>query len=332
MHQEPISVDLREFIRWVVDTFEPSVRLPGGAGRYARTPGETVPELYGVADMACVLYTIDHLHPTETERAEWAREFQAFQTEPLGWLVERSPTHSPLHNTAFALAAMELLNLRPARPVALKEEHRDIDAFLETIDWVGGVYPGSHPGAGIGSLCALVPELRDPAWFEAYFRQCDSLFDPRNGLMGRNKPAAGDLDQIGGTFHYAFLFSHFNRLMPHPEQRIDAILGMQQPEGYWSPVNRLWLTFDAMYLLTRTSRHCAYRFPEVVASVRRVMRFLADDVFSVEGRAKVLGEKLPAHTLTAAVSAAAEAQIVLGHREVITERPLRLVIDRRPFI
>jgi hypothetical protein len=328
----PIRVDLREFVQWITDSFEPSVRLAGGAGRYARKPGESSPELYGVSDMACVLYTIDRLYPTEKERAEWAEVFQSFQTGPNGMLLEKSPTHSPLHNTAFALAAMELLNLRPQHPVTLLPEHRDPRAFLEGIDWEKGVYPGSHRGAGIGAVCALVPELRDPRWFESYFAACEALIDPRNGMMGRNKPAQGDFDQIGGTFHYAFLFSHFNRLMPYPEQRIDAILRLQQPDGYWSADNRLWLTFDAMYLLTRTARYCTHRFPEVIGLVRRVTELLARDVFSPEGRAKAFSGKLPVHALTAAVSAAAEAQIFLGHREVISERPLRLILDRRPFI
>lgn len=329
---DPVRVDLREFVRWIENEFEPSVRLPGGAGRYARKPGESEPELYGVADMACVLYTIDRLYPSDKERVGWAETLQAFQTYASGLFVENSPTHSPLHNTAYALGAMDLLGLRPARPVTLAPEHRQIRSFLETIDWEKGVYPGSHRGAGIGSICALVPELRDPSWFSEYFSACEDLFDPRNGLMGRNKPAGGDFDQIGGTFHYAFLFSHFNRLMPHPEQRIDAILRLQQPDGYWSPDNHLWLTFDAMYLLTRTSRQTTHRRAEVFALVRRVMQLLQRDVFSPEGRARSIAGKLPVHSLTAAVSAAAEGQIFLGHREVITDRPLRLILDRRPFI
>lgn len=329
---EPARIDLREFVAWVVETFEPSVRLPGGAGRYARKAGETEPELYGVSDMACVLYSIDRLRPSEKERAEWAEAFQSFQTGPSGLLVEKSPTHTPLHNTAFALAAMELLSLRPAHPVTLAAEYRDIRAFLATLDWEKRVYPDSHRGAGIGSLCALVPELRDPAWFDAYFDECEARFDPRNGMMGRNKPAGGDFDQIGGTFHYAFVFSHFNRQLPYPERRIDAILGLQQPDGYWSPDNHLWLTLDAIYLLTRTSRYCTHRHAEIVALVRRMMKVLERDVFSPAGRAKTFAGKLPVHSLTAAISMAAEAQIFLGHREIITERPLRLVLDRRPFI
>ena len=324
--------DLREFVRWLTAEFEPSVRLSGGAGRYARAPGETKPELYGVSDMACILYTLDRLHPSDRERTEWAAAFQEYQVAGTGWLVEKSPTHDPLHNTAFALAAMQLLDLAPAQPVKVDAAYADPAAFLATLDWRTKVYPESHKGAGIGAIHALVPALASPAWFEAYFAACDSYFDPRNGMMGRDKPPGGDADQVGGTFHYSFLYEHFNRHMPFPAARIDAVLGTQQPDGYWRGDNHLWLTLDAIYLLTRSLRYSAHRYDDVRACLRRLMGILMRDLYSPEGRKTALSPKLPVHSLTAAVSIAAEVQNFLGAQEVITERPLRLVLDRRPFI
>ena len=41
---------------------------------------------------------------------------------------------------------------------------------------------------------------------------------------------------------------------------------------------------------------------------------------------------LGVHLLTATVSLFAEAQAFLGAAEVVTTRPLRLVLDSRPFI
>ncbi len=198
--QSPVF-DLREFIHWITAEFEPSVRLPGGAGRYARAPGETAPELYGVADMACILHTLGELRPSEQERTEWAAAFQLFQNPDTGWLIEKSPTHAPLHNTAFALAAMELLDLAPQHPVRMGPEYADGRGFLNTLNWRTAVYSESHKGAGIGSIYVLVPSLGTAGWFAEYFAACDSLFDPHNGLMGVDKPPGGDADQIGGTFH-----------------------------------------------------------------------------------------------------------------------------------
>ncbi len=324
--------DLREFVHWITAELEPSVRLEGGAGQYARSPGDKSSELYGVADMACILYTIGALHPTAKERDEWAAAFQTFQNPATGWLVEKSRTHDPLHNTAFALAAMQLLDLTPQYPVKMGAAYADPRAFLETLDWRTGVYPGSHKGAGVGSIFALVPTLGTPAWFEQYFAACDALFDPANGLMGRAKPPAGDADQVGGTFHYSFLYRYFNRRMPYPERRIDTVLGLQLPDGYWLATNHLWLTLDAIFLMTRTLRYCPHRFDDVRDCVRRVMATLMRDVFSVEGRKQTFTGHLAVHLVTAAISIAAEAQQFLGAREVVTDIPLRLVLDRRPFI
>jgi hypothetical protein len=324
--------DLREFVHWITAEFEPSVRLRGGAGLYARAPGETSPELYGVADMACILHTLGLLHPAGRERTEWAAAFQQFQVPDTGWLVEKSPTHDPLHNTAFALAAMQLLDLAPAQPVKLDAAYGDPRAFLATLDWRTAVYAESHKGAGVGAIHALVPALASPAWFDDYFAACDSYFDPHNGMMGVGKPPGGDADQVGGTFHYGFLYEHFNRHMPFPEARIDAVLRTQLPDGYWRADNHLWLTLDAIYLLTRSLRCCSHRFDDVRSCLRRLMEILMRDLYSPAGRQTALSPKLPVHSVTAAISIAAEVQKFLGAQEVITAQPLRLVLDRRPFI
>ena len=328
---EPVC-DLRDFVRWILAELEPSIRLPGGAGHYARSPGQTTAELYGVADMACILYTLGELHPNEKERDEWLAAFQEFQNPDTGWLKEKDPTHDPLHNTAFALAAMQLLDLTPRYPVRMDAKYAHVRGFLETLDWRKNVYGDSHKGAGIGSIYALVPELGTPEWFTEYFAFCDSVIDPNNGLLGREKPRGGDADQIGGSFHYHFLYTHFNRPMPYPEQRIDAVLGLQQPDGYWHPTNHLWMTLDPIYLMTRSLRQSPHRFVDVQASVRRIMRVLQREVYSAKGRRKTISGKMAVHTLTAALSIAAEAQQFLGSHEVITEKPLKLVLDRRPFI
>jgi hypothetical protein len=327
------TCDMRGFVRWILDEFEPSVRLSGGAGRYASAPGRTVPALYGVADMACSLYTVGELYASKADRAQWLDAFELFQNPGTGWFREKEPTKlSPQHNTAFALAAMELLDFAPRYPVKLGAEYSNPRAYLNTLNWRTNVYSDSHLGAGVGSICALVPALHSTRWFAEYFATCDGLFDNKNGLMGRDKPPGGDTDQIGGTFHYSFLYQCFNRQMPYPEKRIDTVLRLQREDGYWSPTNHLWMTLDAIFLMTRTSRYCPHRLEDIRASVRRILKVLQRDVFSPEGRKKTFASAESVHSLTAAISIAAEAQQFLGVHEVITDWPLKLVLDRRPFI
>jgi hypothetical protein len=326
------SFDLRPFVTWITAELEPSVRLSPAAGHYAREPGQKQMELYGVSDMACILHAIGALRPSVKERQEWARAFQEFQNPETGWLIEKSPTHAALHNTAFALGAMQLLDLTPQYPVKMDAQYSDPRVFLRTLDWRKEVYHESHKGAGVGAIFALVPELGTPKWFSEYFGACDELFDSHNGLMGIDKPVTGDSDQIGGTFHYSFLYEHFNRHMPFPEQRIDSVIRLQQTDGYWMQTNHLWMTLDALFLMTRSLRYCPHRFNDVQAVVRGVMARLQRDVYSPAGRAKTFVGPLAVHSVTAAISIAAEAQRFLGAAEVVTERPLRLVLDRRPFI
>lgn len=323
------SIDLRPFEQWILGDFARSVKAGPGAGDWARKSGEGV-DLYGVADMASILYTLGRLDPSSADRDQWAAAFAQFQRPGDGLLVERVRSHDPLHNTAYALASMELLGLRPPAPVRLPSE-ADPAAFLETIDWRRDVYLGSHRGAGAGSIHYLLhgPDRR---WFDAYFAKCDTLFDPRFGMMGRGKPAGGDFDALGGTFHYGFLYETFRRAMPFPEARIDSVIGLRQPDGYWHPVNHLWLTLDAIYLLTRSLRTTTHRFGDVRRVVAETMRTLARDIYSPEGRVRSFNGALPTHSVMAAISIAAEAQRFLGSETVLTERPLRLVLDRRPFI
>jgi hypothetical protein len=329
----PAILDLREFVRWITSEFEPSVRLGKDRREYASGPGRKENALYGVSDMADILYTVGALDSSQHEREMWAESFAEFQVPESGWYIEKPPnTLSPEHNTAFVLGAMQLLDLKPRYPVKLPPKYQDIRTFLHSLSWHTNMYPASHKGAGIGSICALVPELHSTSWFAEYFATCDSFFDAHNGLMGADKPVHGDIDQIGGTFHYAFLYEYFRRRMPYPEQRIDSILGLQQADGYWSPANHLWMTLDAIFLMTRTLRYCPHRIDGVRASVRKALTALNTDVYSAEGRKKTFSDSAGVHTLTSAISIAAEAQQFLGSQEIVTEWPLRLVLDRRPFI
>ena len=326
------AYDLREFVHWINEEFEPSVRLVGRPKCYASHPGGTIVALYGVADMVCVLYTIGALAPSAGELAEWRDAFKVFENPKTGWFREKNSDLAPEHNTAFALAAMQLLNLSPRYKVKMGREYSDIRGYLKSLDWRTNVYRESHKGAGIGSIYTLVRDLRSPEWFDSYFSTCDTFFDANNGLMGQGKPAKGDIDQVGGTFHYSFLYRYFNRRMPYPEKRIDTVLRLQQSDGYWSPTNHLWMTLDAIYLMTRTLRFCPHRLGDVQASVRKALDAVERDFYSPSGRKTSFAKDDGVHSLTAAISIAAESQQFLNADVVITDWPLKLVLDRRPFI
>ncbi|MFP4216484.1 MAG: hypothetical protein ACLFVH_11185 [Phycisphaerae bacterium] len=332
--------DLRPFIQWVLTEYEPTMRI--SPGHYRRSLGDEVHELYGTADMACVLFTLGALHPSESERSCWIAAFDAFGETGTGQWLERKPTHAPLHNTAFALAAMNLLGIVPTETPAFAKPFRPpeaIERMLDGLDWQNNVYGGSHRGAGLGAIFTLLPSLFSPDWFARYFARTDALFDAANGMMGVDKPACGDWDQIGGTFHYAFLYEFFHRRMPFPQARVDAILGLQQADGFWHPSNHYWLTLDAVYLLTRSVRFVPECSDAVAAAIGRCLRPLYERIMAPEkrdeiffGRSDNRYHQLGVHQLTATLSVFAEAQRFLGDQDLITDYPLRLVLDYRPFI
>jgi hypothetical protein len=282
-------------------------------------------DCYDVADRICILHTLGE----SAVAKDWLTHFDQFRTAD-GLYVEGTPTHHPWHTTAFVIAAMQLCGRRPEAPAAF-DDYRDrarAVAFLDSLDWEHSVYGGSHEGSALCSIAAIAPGYADAGWFDAVFSALDAKIDPANGMMGTAKPARGDLDQIGGTFHYHFVYEHFGRRLPCAEARIDAVLGLQQPDGIWHSMNPVWLTLDAVYLMTRSVRDAEHRRRDIEAAMHAVLEHYRREICVPE----FFREPLAAHSCTAVVSLLAEAQRFLGADIVRTERPLRLVLDERPFI
>ena len=328
--RESGMIDLREFLDWVQTDFEKRYRVGPEAGSYARRAGERRVHLYGIADMACVLYALHAMPCEEAARAQWVRGLQDLQDPRTGRFVADPPDHGWLHNTAFALGALNLLCALPRHPLGFARGLADrpsLDAFLDNLDWRAGVYRCSHDGAGLASALAMVPNTVEAEWFEWYFEYTDGKFAAASGLMGLDKPPAGDCDQIGGTFHYAFLYEYFGRPMPHPRARIDAVLGLQRASGYWDERNPLWLTLDAVYMLARAQCRIDHRRSDVISAVRRAAAAVHERIRDPQARAA-----LRPHDVTAVTALFAECRQFLGADEVRTSLPLLAVLDRRPFI
>jgi hypothetical protein len=327
-----MSYDLRPLTNWITTSFEGEVRVGPSAGCYARRRSEDFPHLYGITDMACVFYALGYWPPEPRARTEWCEQLQSLQAPDTGYCRAIPADHGVLHNTAFTLGAMSLLAYAPQHPLRFTAQYAEPaarSAWFEGLDWHDHVYRDSHDGAGLASAVTLVPGTLPPEWMEAYFTLTDGCFDPANGLMGRDKPPHGDRDQIGGTFHYAFLYQYYHRPMPFPEARLDAVLGLQLETGGWDPANPWWLTLDALYLLTRTARQTTHRRADVVRAAHRVLAQAYDRVADPAFRDSP--DTTP-HTLTAITATLAELQQFLGSEHVVTDRPLRLVLDQRPFI
>ena len=189
----------------------------------------------------------------------------------------------------------------------------------------------SHKGAGLASIFAQVPETVPYEWFDEYFELMDGYFDANNGMIGFNKPKNGDLDQVGGTFHYLFVYEYFRRPSPYPEQRIDAILSLQHSNGSWERENNFWwLTMDAVYMLCRAVYRTGHRRDDVRAALQKTMECCWLRMNDAELRKKDFEGVV--HTLVGAITCFAEVQMFLGRQEVYSDDPLFNILDKRPFI
>ena len=86
---------------------------------------------------------------------------------------------------------------------------------------------------------------------------------------------------------------------------------------------------DWVYCLTRPVRQCGHRFADVQAEVRSFAREYAGNLLAHVTSRPTPFEDL--HALNGTMSAFAELQQAVPGL-LRTERPLKLILDRRPFI
>jgi hypothetical protein len=336
-------LDLRPFVRWISDTFAPLVHIGPGPADYTDRAGSTDVALYGAADMACILYSIDALDASG-QAAAWLDTLSRFQDPRSGYLISSDASLSKVHNTAFAIGAMNLFN--PDLPNGVLPPHRlqfatnfdtpeKMTRYISSLNWKTDVYESGENLIGLASAFANVSGVVPATWIPWFMDYVDqTMVDASSGMLGQDKPPVGDLDQIGGTVHFEFFWAYFKRHLPHVEKRVDAILGLQQPDGLWDDNNPWWMTFDATYMLARAAAaKTAYRAADVRSAVRRALTVVFERAMDPKQReADFYQPVLGVHNLTGAISLFANAQEFLGADVVGTDCPLRLVLNRRPYI
>jgi hypothetical protein len=134
---------------------------------------------------------------------------------------------------------------------------------------------------------------------------------------------------LASSFHYLFNHVIVRRPIRYPEPMIDTALRVRrehlQPLGTGPGFSEL----DWVYCLTRPARQCGHRCDEVLAEVRSFAREYAGNLLAHVASRPVPFEDL--HALNGTMSAFAELQQTVPGL-LRTERPLQLILDRRPFI
>jgi len=204
----------------------------------------------------------------------------------------RESTHHEIHVTAHCVAALELFEAPPAHELK-------------------GLAPLDEPGALEAFLDSLA--WRDDPWLASH--------------RGAGIYAAR---LLAGTFHYLFNYEHTRRPHPHPAAFVDTCLAIFAAGNEW-PLGRTvsFAEVDWVYCLARAMRQTEHRRGEAEKALRAFAADYIDFLTQLDWDTDEGGSDL--HRLFGAACALAELQRAVPGL-LRSPRPLRLVLDRRPFI
>lgn len=308
----------------------------GATGEYARWLWGENKNLglneYGCADAANILYTIGDFPRDAEERAAFVRVLQGMQDPETGMFSE--PTHHTIHTTAHCSAALELFDAAPLYPCHALREYTDPDTlcrFLETeVDWQKP-WAQSHKGAGI--FVALTQTgMVGLDWKNAYFDWMYEHSDPENGFFysGSEPKQAKLYEYMAGGFHYLFNHEAEHRPIRYPEKVIDSCIELMRENEKNRFCRRCdFIDIDVVFCLTRAMRQTPHRFYEAKQELEAFAEKYLEMMLAVDYEKDASFNDL--HMLFGAVCCLAELQAALPGK-ILTSKPLRLVLDRRPFI
>jgi len=297
---------------------------------------------YGCADAACILYTLDELPADTAERESWIEAIRRFQNPQTGLFEDGS--HHEIHTTAFALAALDFFDARADYPLKVLHplrERQQLEAFLDNLRWDEEPWLESHKGAGIYSALVLNREV-SREWEDWYFGWLWEHQDSKTGFWRKGKTIALNNSEspiplfhyLGGSFHYLFNIVYARRKQRYPEKAVDTCLEIwkshHQPlygEPFCSGIS--YAEIDWVFYLNRSVRQCGYRFQESLKAIEEAAEKYIDYLKHLDYSSDASFNDL--HKLFGMICALSEFQLALPGK-FITERPLRQVLDRRPYI
>ncbi len=286
---------------------------------------------YGCADAANILYTIGRFPGEPAERAEWVRHLREMQDPKTGLYSE--PTHHTHHTTAHCTAALELFDAKPLYKAAAFEKYTTreglYDLLENEVDW-SSPWRFSHLGAGI-LPCLTNTEMVGLEWKNWYFDWLWEHSDPESGFFKCGEfPEVQLYQKMGGGFHYIFNHEAEHRPLRYPERIIDScLLLMEKPQENKILLKCGFLEIDVVYSLTRAMRQTPYRFTESKAALEKFAEAFLELMEKTDAEQDDYFNDL--HMLFGSVCCLAELQSALPGK-ILSTKPLRLVLDRRPFI
>ncbi len=294
--------------------------------------------LYGTTDILFCRATMNDLELSEEEKNSWALSINQFQKPETGWYKKKyTYNHSKQHTTAYAVAALHLIDRKPVYDFPWKKEllasEKNMNRWIERIPW-SIIWPGSHIVSGIPAILAMLGEGTQE-FYDWYFDWLDREADPKSGYWCRGWVHRLGIirvptkHEMGGAFHMYYVYEYLNREWRYPEKIIDHTLRLQQPNGLWDKDVTYCIDLDGIYCLTRSNRIAGgYRENEIYQSV---VRYLEAAEKILNDRSFFFERYTNSHILPGALSAVAECQKYYPDL-VKTSKPWVQTLDQACFI
>ena len=287
---------------------------------------------YGCADAANILYSISQFPRDAKERRAFVDTLRSMQEKSSGMFHEK--THHTIHTTAHCLAALELFDASPLYPctqlLPLLQKEKLYDFLENEVNWLDP-WPQSHKGAGI-FVALTMTDAVDLEWKNNYFSWLWEHSDTETGFFhhGEERTKMPASHMMAGGFHYFFNHEAERRPYRYPEKVIDSCIGfMREHERYGMIKSCTFIDIDVVFCLNRAMRQTPYRFEEAKEELWKYAEKYVDFMNGIDYEKDEGFNDL--HMLFGAVCCLAELQMALPGK-ILTSKPLRLVLDRRPFI
>ena len=288
---------------------------------------------YGCADAMNILYTTGSF-PKGEKRTQCLEALKGLQDPESG--LFREDTHHFIHTTAHCTAAIELFDDVPKYPQKDMQKYFTKEGIKELLDglrWTEAPWRDSHEGAGSYVVGVLTGNV-DIDWQNYYF---ELLYDATDAEWGMSRAGtincgpAPTLHHLNGWFHYMFNMQYAKRPLKHPEKLINSCIRLYDKKMLGQNFGRSigFAEIDWVFVLNRTMRETPHRFYEAKDRLRDFAVKYIDYLESLDFETHDGINDL--HCLFGAVCCIAEIQTALPG-EFVSTKPLRLVLDRRPFI
>jgi len=298
--------------------------VPGTSGLFSVKRSGKITTLYGLTDMAFNLSISNKLQNYKLVHSElnfdnWIQAIQSFQDPKTGWFKESGFNfgfHFKEHSTAFAIAALKLLNSEPKYEIRYKNQlntEKKVRKWLYHVpEWGLLFWPGSHRGGGIGAIFATLGLDSYPHenFFDWYFKWLDEHADPEVGFwrIGWNHKVKKRLtkQELGGSIHYYWIYEFFKRPIPYPERVIDSTLKLQNEYGLWDGFVSYCIDLDAIFALLRCLNQTnGYRKIDIEQAI---IKYLDHTIFMLNDKDFLFKHYNNTHKLTGCLEAIAEIQ------------------------